>query len=769
MKTNRHLAAHHAEMLRQSDISEDVTAARGYWSAERDEVIALGFSPKQIEGPGLVLPLHTTDGGNGLYVFRPDKPRIIQTKTESRTLKYECPKGAAMRLDVPPPCLPALGNPDIPLWVTEGQKKADSLASHGLTAIALLGVWNFVGKNKHGGKTFLADWDHIALNGRDVRIVFDSDVMTKLEVRQALERLTEHLQRKGAHVAAVYLPGGATGKVGVDDWLAAGHTVEELEALVEAPRPAAQAAAPMVVLLDAAPLIIRRPLALLDGRAYVGTWLYVQVTVSETVNKQGQVVKLNPPTVTREQRLFIVTDDGRVYGAGGDEGIETLDLDVKLPEIPHADKTWSKAGVVAYRNGQRPEAPKVFRRVVDVVDRFIDFDRSLADQRTMAEMVACYIVATWLMDAFNVAGNLWPNGDRGSGKTQLLTIICELAYLGQVILAGGSYASLRDLADYGATLAFDDAEGLSDPKRTDPDKRALLLAGNRRGNTVTVKELAADKTWKTRHVNTFCPRLFSATQLPDAILASRTIVVPLIRTPDRYRANADPLEYGLWPHDRRALIDDLWALGLAHLPALPAYEAKVNANSHLAGRNLEPWRALLAVALWLDENGAAGLYSRMTALSESYQTERPDLETSDFTVLVIRALVEWAKCQPVPTVPTTGRYPAWTFATKDITATAKELAEDSEGEFDPDKITSRRVGMVLQKMRLPKPPRPGGKGPRTWRVSVADLQKWTAAYGLGLPAELQQMADPTPAVGTVGEVGTVGTDPEPEDWREIVV
>ena len=47
------------------------------------------------------------------------------------------------------------------------------------------------------------------------------------------------------------------------------------------------------------------------------------------------------------------------------------------------------------------------------------------------------------------------------------------------------------MADYGATLAFDDAEGLSDPKKTDPDKRALLLAGNRRGNTVPLRNQQA--------------------------------------------------------------------------------------------------------------------------------------------------------------------------------------------------------------------------------------------------------------------------------------
>ena len=148
---------------------------------------------------------------------------------------------------------------------------------------------------------------------------------------------------------------------------------------------------------------------------------------------------------------------------------------------------------------------------------------------------------------------------------------------------------------------------------TDPDKRALLLAGNRRGNTVPVKEVAGDKTWRTRYVNTFCPRLFSATRLPDEILSSRTIVVPLIRTTDRYRANADPLEYKLWPHDRRQLLDDLWALALAHLAELSRYEAQVNERARLTGRALEPWRAILAVAAWLDDNGAAGLFERLEA------------------------------------------------------------------------------------------------------------------------------------------------------------
>jgi hypothetical protein len=280
-------------------------------------------------------------------------------------------------------------------------------------------------------------------------------------------------------------------------------------------------------LLDIEPLIMRRPLALLDGRAYAAIWPTVRATITESVNGKGERIKHDPPIVSTERSLMVIKGDGNIFGIGSNP-IKNLDVTVKLSEIIPHDKVWSTPGVKAYRDGHRPNPQGVFRRMADVIDRFIDFDRSLADQRTMAELCACYALATWFLDAFNVIGFLWPGGDRGSGKTQLLTVIAEISYLGYVILSGGSFASIRDMADYGATLAFDDAEVLADPKKSDPDKRTLLLAGNRRGNTVPVKEPLPGGGWSTRHVNTFCPRLFSATRLPDPILASRTIIVPLV-------------------------------------------------------------------------------------------------------------------------------------------------------------------------------------------------------------------------------------------------
>jgi hypothetical protein len=346
------------------------------------------------------------------------------------------------------------------------------------------------------------------------------------------------------------------------------------------------------------------------------------ITVTEALDEEGNIIKYDESKTHTEQRLLILRDDAMTFGDGGFEPMKNLGLEVRLPEIPQSDRLWSSAAVKAYRIGERPVPADIINCIAEVVSRFIDFDHSLADQRTMSELVACYIVSTWFLAAFNVIGFLWPNGERGSGKTQLLTIIAELSYLGQMTLAGGSYASLRDLADYGATLCFDDAENLADPKKTDPDKRALLLAGNRRGNTVPLKEPGPDKKWRTRHVHTYCARCFSAIRLPDPTLASRTIIIPLIRTADRYKANADPLAYDLWPHDRRRLIDDLWAMALANLPEMLKHEATVNQGAKLIGRNLEPWRPILAVATWLEDKGVKRLWARMEKLALVYQGER---------------------------------------------------------------------------------------------------------------------------------------------------
>jgi len=120
----------------------------------------------------------------------------------------------------------------VPLWVTEGVKKADAGALAGLCIVALPGVWSWRGGNDHGGKVAVPDWHDIALNGRRVILAFDSDVTRKPAVRSALDALAGYLGSKGGSVEYCHLPELGDGKCGLDDYLVAGHTADDLFALV---------------------------------------------------------------------------------------------------------------------------------------------------------------------------------------------------------------------------------------------------------------------------------------------------------------------------------------------------------------------------------------------------------------------------------------------------------------------------------------------------------------------------------------------------------
>lgn len=260
-----------------------------------------------------------------------------------------------------------------------------------------------------------------------------------------------------------------------------------------------------VEILDDFAGTVRRPLCLVNGRAYAAAWLPVQITRRQSVDpKTGTIVAHDPPLVETVAALAVVRDDGVLFADAalslpGARPLTELGLAVCLPTQPPPSRVWSGAGVKRY--------------------------------------------------------------------------------------------------------------------------------------------VAGERGWVTRHIGAFCPRQFSATRLPDDILGSRAIITPLVRSGDERRAKHSPADYEAWPCDRRRLVDDLWALGLTHRPALREYDARAAKRARLAGRNLEPWRAILAVALWLEEwCGVAGLFGRLEQLSQDYQGERMDLGSNDAAVVAIKAL-----------------------------------------------------------------------------------------------------------------------------------
>ena len=470
----------HLEHLKASAVSTAVIQHRGYCSIMGKKHLAdLGFSTVQQRTPGILIPLWGVDGKEVGYQYRPDNPRI---SPNGKPIKYENPPGSSIRLDCPPSCQKSLIDPNIPLWITEGSKKADALASKGACAVSLTGVWGFKGKNELGGITFLADWDYIALKGRTVYLAFDSDITTKPPVRQALNRLAEHLTRKGAHVSIINLPQQGNSKTAIDDYLLE-HSLEDAQALASELTP------------ETEELNIAVPgFVLPDG------------TIGEMV-------------VTEDgDRHFILTINGSVTKAS----------EYKTPKATYTPTKDPLVGqVVHFAATAQPYDSQValFEEIKTYIHRYLELHEDYED------ISALYVLVTWVYEFAPSIPYLRVIGDWGSGKTRFLQVVGSICF--RPIFASGATTPapiFRILDKFRGTLALDEADFKDSSAWVDIVK--ILNNGYRPGFPV----LRADKEdgkWHPRAFQVFGPKLI-ATRSPfkDEALESRCLtaeMMPLTR------------------------------------------------------------------------------------------------------------------------------------------------------------------------------------------------------------------------------------------------
>lgn len=125
-------------------------------------------------------------------------------------------------------------NPEISVYVTEGELKSGSACAHGLATIGLGGV--DVWRSSKRGMDLLPTLAAFEWNDREVTIVYDSDAATNENVVRAQRQLARELLNRGAKPRIASLPPGAAGeKQGLDDYLVANGVEALAELLAEAP------------------------------------------------------------------------------------------------------------------------------------------------------------------------------------------------------------------------------------------------------------------------------------------------------------------------------------------------------------------------------------------------------------------------------------------------------------------------------------------------------------------------------------------------------
>ena len=214
---------HHLRELRASGLTDETIIAAGIRSETSRDVISaiLHCRASKRAAPAIVFPYYDADGKNGYSRIKPDTPRT--DPTSGKPVKYESPRNVSNRIYLPTNARRAAAAADGEVFITEGEKKAAAVDQLGFPCIGLVGVFGWKDK-RH--ERLLPELDRIAWSGREVFIVFDSDIVRNPNVLDAESRLASQLKSHGATVRVVRLPektdaAGKPVKVGIDDHLVA--------------------------------------------------------------------------------------------------------------------------------------------------------------------------------------------------------------------------------------------------------------------------------------------------------------------------------------------------------------------------------------------------------------------------------------------------------------------------------------------------------------------------------------------------------------------
>lgn len=216
----------HEEFLRARAVPPSVAHRRGYQSIDSGEQLArAGFPPGQsqrLPRPGLLIPRYALDGRPSPWSkYRPDAPAYRRDGTPA---KYVSPAGSWNFVDALPDTIVCLLGTTDDVWVScEGFVKGDAMTGQGALVVAVDGVWGW----RSSGKPLLG-WSTILRRPRWLHLVADSDFGWSVDVPVAVCRLAVYLQSLGARVRVLHPSSEAGVKVGVDDHLAQGRTLEGL-------------------------------------------------------------------------------------------------------------------------------------------------------------------------------------------------------------------------------------------------------------------------------------------------------------------------------------------------------------------------------------------------------------------------------------------------------------------------------------------------------------------------------------------------------------
>jgi hypothetical protein len=329
------------------------------------------------------------------------------------------------------------------------------------------------------------------------------------------------------------------------------------------------------------------------------------------IDEQGVV--LGHTTRAGEYRL--VTDERRVLD------LSEVAAAAGEPPRPYpalADRWDDEDAAVFLATGKAPAVAEVLARLRQALDEVIEFARP-----EEAALVATWAVGSYFHPLFLTFPRVALSGERGCGKSKVLTVLQATAFNAPLMLAPTAAVLYRLIQEYRPTLLLDEMENLGrDDAR---DILAIVNAGYRAG--ATVPRCVGPGGRRVECFAVYAPLALAAIRTVNGVTEDRCLPLVLQRGLDGARVNAEV--------DPRAPVfgairAGCYRLLLARWRTVRQAYRTIALPDWLSGRARELWKPLLAVAA-AAEDGA--LVPELLALAREHVADRDALSAEGDALL----------------------------------------------------------------------------------------------------------------------------------------
>lgn len=316
-----------------------------------------------------------------------------------------------------------------------------------------------------------------------------------------------------------------------------------------------------------------------------------------------------------------------------------------IPFPPSADEItrWSKGSREIWLASDHTVDPqKLYYDLARAIDRYIDFP---ADRRNATlGLLVCWVILTYVYQAWDRVGYLLVQGPTGSGKSTLMRVLRELVFRPLSTENISAPALYRTLHARGGTLLYDEAERLRDTRSPEiQDINGMLLAGHERNGGAIRVEKQGD-AYVALQFQVYGPKAIAGINGVSPALSGRSVI---IRTERATKGSKKP-KRRIRDRDWASLRDDIHCLVLdGH--NWPEFAAKRDVGADLNARDFDVWQPILAIASFFELSGVKGLTRMLNRFAERLIEENSEQNTPEPDLILLQTLTEFVLAGERPT------------------------------------------------------------------------------------------------------------------------